>query len=142
MKGAPERRQIRFEGFTEDDLLAVPEEHLRALVLTGEPLVFRVGSATILGEFQIHGHRLVVELAQIEEGGEGVLLALGSLARRYARLHKLNAVEWIVHAVSCAKPNLKLRRVLHRSGFTVQQLPGIGEAYHFVDQIVGHLKND
>jgi hypothetical protein len=28
----------------------------------------------------------------------------------------LLGVEWIVHAVSCAKPNLKLRRVLERRG--------------------------
>jgi len=88
------------------------------------------------------GDRLVVELAQIEEGGEGVLLGLGSVARRYGRLHELRAVEWIVHAVSCAKPNLKLRRVLHRRGFRIQQLAGIGEAYYFVDQILDRPKHD
>jgi hypothetical protein len=54
----------------------------------------------------------------------------------------LRAVEWIVHAVSCAKPNLKLRRVLHRRGFTIQQLAGVGEAYHFVDRIVGYPEHD
>jgi hypothetical protein len=41
----------------------LPEEQVRALVLTGEPLVFRVGSATILGEFRTDRSRLMVELA-------------------------------------------------------------------------------
>jgi len=39
-----------------------------------------------------------------------------------------------VHAVSCAKPNLKLRRVLDRRGFVVREIPGFGEAYHFIDK--------
>lgn len=32
----------------------------------------------------------------------------GSLARRFADARGLDSIEWIVHAVSCAKPNLKL----------------------------------
>jgi hypothetical protein len=95
--------------------------------------VFRAGSAVILGSFRIANDVLVLELAQIEGGGEGVLPALASLARHYAKLQKLSGVEWIVHAVSCAKPNPKLRRVLDLRGFKVEQLPGIGEAYHLID---------
>jgi hypothetical protein len=76
-------------------------------------------------------------LAQIEGGGEGILTSLGSLVQRYARLRKIETVEWIVHAVTCAKPNLKLRRILDRRGFVVNQLPGIGEAYHFIDSDFG-----
>ena len=89
----------------------------------------------LLGSFKVNGDRLVVELAQIEGGGEGVLVSLASLTRRYATQHRLSAVEWIVHAVSCAKPNLKLRRVLERRGFVVRQVAGVGEAYHFVDAL-------
>ena len=74
-----------------------------------------------------------MELAQIEGGGEGVLISLTSLARRYAILHELSGVEWIVHAVSCAKPNLKLRRVLERRGFVVTQVAGVGEAFYLLD---------
>jgi hypothetical protein len=129
------RHEIRFEGFTADEILALPEEYVRALVLTGQPLVFRIGTATVLGEFRSQGGRLVIELAQIEEGGEGVLLALGALTRRYATLHGLTAIEWIVHAVTCGKPNLKLRRILERRGFAIRQLEGGDEAYYYLDLV-------
>jgi hypothetical protein len=127
------RREVLFEGLREDEILNLPKEAVEQLVLFGEPLVFRAGSAVVLGSFKIEADRLVIELAQIEGGGEGVLVSLASLTRRYARLHGMSAVEWIVHAVSCAKPNLKLRRVLERRGFVVKQVAGVGEAYYFVD---------
>jgi hypothetical protein len=115
--------------------LNLPKETIEQLVLLGEPLVFRAGSAVLLGSFKIEASRLVLELAQIEGGGEGVLLSLASLARRYAMLHGLSAIAWVVHALSCVKPNLKLRRVLERRGFGVKQIVGIGEAYCFVDPL-------
>jgi hypothetical protein len=87
----------------------------------------------LLGSFKITRDRLVIELAQIEGGGEGVLVSLASLAKRYVRLRGLSGVEWIVHAVSCAKPNLKLRRMLEHRGFTIEEISGIGEAYHLVE---------
>jgi hypothetical protein len=104
------------------------------MVLIGVPIVFRAGSAVVLGSFKVEADRLTLELVQIEGGGEGVLLSLGSLARRYAKLHQLSAVEWVVHAVTCANPNHKLRRVLERRGFVVRQVDGV-EAYHFVDSV-------
>jgi len=122
-----------FEGFRQDEILNLPKETVEQLILLGEPLVFRVGSAVLLGSFKIHSDRLVVELAQIEGGGDGVLVSLASLSGRYAKLHDLVGVEWIVHAVSCAKPNLKLRRVLEHRGFTVKQVEGVGEAHHLID---------
>jgi hypothetical protein len=73
--------------------------------LIGQPLVFRAGSATILGSFKRYTSRLVIELAQIEGGGEGVLISLAALVKRYATLNGLTEIEWIVHAVTCAKPN-------------------------------------
>lgn len=100
------------------------------MILTGRPVVFRAESATILGEFRVDGKRLQIELAQIEGGGEGVLLGLGALARRFACLNELSSVEWIVHAVHCAKPNLKLRRVLEHRGFVISKLPTVGESYY------------
>ena len=129
------RNEILFEGYTEDEILALPKEQVAAMILTGETVIFRAGSATILGEFRVDGNRLRIELAQIEGGGEGVLLGLGALARRFALLNDLSAVEWIVHAVHCAKPNLKLRRVLERRGFVVSRLPTIGEAYYKLEEI-------
>jgi len=86
-------KEILFDGFTDEEILKLPEGQVDALVLNGEPLVFRIGTVTILGEFRRDDHRLVIELAQIEGGGEGVLTSLGSLARRYARLHKIETVE-------------------------------------------------
>jgi len=127
------RREVLFEGLSEQQILNLPQEELDKLIFLGEPLVFRAGSAVLLGSFKIAGDRLVIELAQIEGGGEGVLVSLASLAKRYARLRKLSGVEWIVHAVTCAKPNLKLRRVLEYRGFRIEQIEGIGEAYHLVE---------
>jgi hypothetical protein len=126
-------REMLFEGFIEEEILSLPDETVQGLIILGEPLVFRAGTAVVLGSFKISLNHLVIELAQIEGGGEGVLIALGSLVRRYARLHKLTGVEWIVHAVSCADPNLKLRRMLERRGFIVEQIAGVGVAYHLID---------
>lgn len=120
---------IDIEGFTPDAILALSESEIDTLVLCDEPLVFRAGSASLLGQFRVRDGALVMELAQIEGGGEGVLPVLWSLADRYARRRGLAAVEWIVHAVSCAKPNPKLRRILELKGFVVEDIPGIGEAY-------------
>lgn len=127
------RREVLFEGLTEQEILNLPQEELESLIFLGEPLVFRAGSAVLLGSFKIARDRLVIEIAQIEGGGEGVLVSLASLAKRYARVRKLSGVEWIVHAVSCAKPNLKLRRVLEHRGFVIEEIAGVGEAYHLVE---------
>ena len=124
------RREILFEGLDEEEILALSAEDIEGLILLGEPLVFRAGSATILGSFRVQGEQLVLELAQIEGGGEGVLIAIASLARRYAILRGLSSVEWIVHAVACAKPNLKLRRVLEMRGYVIEEVAGVGLAYH------------
>ena len=130
-------REVLFEGLTEEEILSLPPAEIEGLMLLGEPLVFRAGSATILGSFRVRDEKLVIELAQVEGGGEGVLIALASLARRYATLCDLSSVEWIVHAISCAKPNLKLRRVLELRGYVVEDLPEIGQAYHRIDRLSG-----
>ena len=124
-------REIVIEGFTPDQILGFSHEQLDALVFTGEPLVFRAGTADILGEFRVTEACLEVELAQIEGGGEGVLPALWSLAEKYAQRRGLRRMDWIVHALNCAKPNPKLRRVLERKGFTVQKVKNGVEAFFF-----------
>lgn len=91
-------REVLFEGLREEDVLNLPKEEVEKLILVGEPLVFLIGSATLLGSFKVERERLVIELAQIEGGGEGVLVSLSSLARRYANLRQLSGIEWIVHA--------------------------------------------
>jgi len=128
-------REVLFEGFSEEEILSLPAETIEGLILLGEPLVFRAGSATILGSFLVKNNSLVIELAQIDGGGEGVLTSIGSLARRYARMRGLAMIEWIVHAVTCAKPNLKLRAVLEKRGFVVEEVRGVGNAYHLLDRV-------
>ena len=127
------RHEVKFEGLTEQEILDLPKDHIETLILFGQPIVFTAGSATILGSFKQTSGRLVIELAQIEGGGEGVLISLALLARRYARLNAISELEWIVHAVTCARPNPKLRRVLERRGFLVRQIDNVGEAYHLIE---------
>src|SRR5215469_16470855 len=126
-------REVLFEGLQREELLALPAETVEPLILTGEPIVFRADSALLLASFSVSGDVLGVELAQIEGGGEGVLPALASLVMRYARLRALSEVEWIVHAVSCAQPYLKLRRMLERRGFVIAEIAGVGEAYYLLE---------
>ena len=102
----PDRtREILIEGLTVDEMLALPDEHVAALVAVG-PVVFRAGSAQILGQFRLRPDSLMIELAQIDGGGEGVLPALWRLAERYTRQRELDAVEWVVHAINCATQTL------------------------------------
>lgn len=128
-------KQINIEGYTPDEILRLPKDQFDAMVFAGTPLVFRAGSAEILGEFKIRDGSLVIELAQIDGGGEGVLPTLGLLAQRYAKDNGIRRIEWVVHALNCAKPNLKLRRLLERRGFTVTNVEGIGEAYYLVAEV-------
>lgn len=121
---------LRFEGYTPEELLAVLDEGNEALIFSGQPIVFRAGSASILGQFTLEADTLTLELAQIDGGGEGVLPALASVVQRYARKRELRAVEWFVYATACARPNLKLRRVLERRGFVIREVPGKGTCYH------------
>ena len=76
-----------------------------------------------------------MELAQIQGGGEVVLPTLAALAEKYAKSRGLEKVEWIVHAVNCAKPNLKLRRALERRGFMIEDVPGFGAVYYKLQQV-------
>ena len=128
-------KKIDIEGYTPEEILDLPDDQLDALVLSGEPLVFHAGTAEILGEFKIKGESLIIELAQIDGGGEGVLPTLTSLTHRYAKRRGLKKVEWVVHALNCAEPNLKLRRVIERRGFQIVDLEGFGKAYYQVHEI-------
>jgi hypothetical protein len=120
---------VLIEGYTVDEILQLPNQELEELVLRDEPLVFKAGSANVLGKFRVSGQALVLELAHIDGGGEGALPAVAALASRYAKRQGLGFLEWRVHAVNCAKPNLKLRRVLEHRGFVVREIAGTGECY-------------
>lgn len=121
---------LRIEGMTPDEILALPPAQIDALILTGQPIVFGVGSAQILGEFRIEGSTLSLDLAHIDGGGEGVLPNLASLAERFARSRGLRTVEWLVRATHCAVPNRKLQHMLAKRGFVVTDVPNRGECYY------------
>lgn len=128
-------KKIKIEGFDSDEILRMSDEEADSLVLSGWPIVFRAGSAEILGEFKVQDGTLIIELAQIDGGGEGVLPLLSSLSRKFAEKRGLHRIEWVVHALNCAEPNLKLRRVMERRGFKVKDVPGKGLAYTYVDEV-------
>jgi len=128
-------KTISIEGYSTEEILLLTDEQLKSFVFVGEPIVFKVGSAEILGEFKIVNNHLIVELAQIEGGGEGVLPLLFILAKKYALQRNLQKVEWIVHALNCEKPNPKLRPIMERKGFTIENIEGIGQAYYYSQTI-------
>lgn len=124
-------KPISVEGYSPREILNLPRELLDATALTGEPLALRVGSAEVLGCFAVCESRLVIELAHIE-GGEGVLRTLWLLAQSLAEQRGLQDIEWIVHAVHCARPNPKLRATLERRGFEIRDLSGRGTAFYLL----------
>ena len=67
---------------------------------------------------------LLVWDAQMWGGGVGVWRGLWSFSERIPRLWDVAEVEWRVHALSCAKPNAKLQRVLKRRGFRIHAIGG------------------
>ena len=110
---------IKIEGLLPEEILDLPDGQLDELLFTGQPIVLRAGTAEVLGAFSCSNKALHIELAQIDGGGEGVLVLLTVLAQKLARRRACDSIAWIVHAVNCAEPNLKLRRVLDRRGFKV-----------------------
>ncbi len=128
---------LTFDGFTAEEILSLPDETLHAEIVSGAPMVVRIGSADVLCRFWEEQHALVLELGHVDGGGEGVLPAIAVLARRFAVRRGLRFLDWRVHAVTCRQPNLKLRRLLERRGFRVVDVPGTGVCYHMISEI-GH----
>ena len=118
------RSSITVEGFTADEIVALAQGELHTLFFSDEPLTFRVGTAVVLGQFRVDGGRVIVELAHIDGGGEGILPFLASIAERCAQALKASSVEWIVYALTCAQPNSALRSLLERRGFTPGEIKG------------------
>jgi hypothetical protein len=127
--------ELLIEGYTRDEILALPDAELAQLVTYDRPVVFRAGSATILGQVRVERRALIIEIAHIDGGREGVLPTLWLLGPGLARRLNLERVEWLVHATRCAKPNPALRRVLERRGFTVRELPTIGPVYFLAIEV-------
>ena len=120
------------EGLTADEMLALPDEHIAALVAAGA-VAFQAGSAEILGQVRLRPDSLMLDLAQIDGGGEGVLPVLWRLAERYARQRELDAVEWVL---STARAQTSSDVASWRSvAFQVRDVEGIGAAYYCRHQI-------
>jgi len=125
------RNPILIEGYSKAEILKIMSEETKELVFTKEPIVFEMGSAKILGKFSVEVNKLVIELAQIDGGGEGVLSTLSSIATQYSKVNGLVSIEWLVHATNCSNPNLKLRRILELRGFSIRDIPNVGQVYYF-----------
>jgi hypothetical protein len=73
---------VTIEGYSVEELFELTDEQFDAFVLRDEPFIFQVGSAKVLGRVTIQNDTLVLELAHIDGGGEGVLVTLVSVAKR------------------------------------------------------------
>ena len=58
---------IYIDGMSPNEILELPDEHLAALIAVG-PIVFKVGSADVLGQVKLGRDSLMIELAQIDGG--------------------------------------------------------------------------
>ncbi len=108
---------MEIEGLSLAALKALSVEELEALLAFGRPITFRMGTATILAEFSRSGRDIIVNLAHIDGGGEGVLVTLWKLLAGYAKEQEYTSVTWNVHALTCAEPNPRLHRFLCKQGF-------------------------
>ena len=118
---------ILIEGLTPDELIAFDD--LETLVATGQPIIFKVGSAEVLAEFSIEDKMLNAKFSVVDSGGEGVLPTLISVIEKSGVKHGMIAIEWWIYARNCAVPNPKLVRILERLGFQIRQLPNGSECY-------------
>ena len=122
---------IKIEGELVDEILKWSESEFDQLVLINKPIVINIGSGEVLGQFTVMDENtLVIELAQIDGGGEGIIPVINKIAKHISKLKKLDSMEYIVHAINFAKPNLKLRALLEKTGFSIKEVYGKGEVYY------------
>jgi hypothetical protein len=122
--------KILIEGLTTEELLNI--EELESLTVTGAPLVFSAGSADILAEFAIEEQTLKVELAVIENGGEGVLPKLISVIERSAVKRGIVAIEWWIYGNRSHPPRVIPEAALY-SGCPGSMSPKQGLAFPLLD---------
>jgi hypothetical protein len=108
---------IRIEGLSLAELRSMAPEDQDILVPFGRALAFHIGTATILAEFLERDGGLVVNLAHIDGGGEGVLLPLWKTILGWARQRGRPFVRWNVFAATCAEPNPRLLAFLKSHEF-------------------------
>jgi len=108
---------MEIDGLSLEAVKALPTEDLEELLAFGRPITFRMGTATVLAEFNRADEELAVNLAHIDGGGEGVVVSLWKLIARYARERGYKSIRWNVHALTCANPNPRLQGFLRNQGF-------------------------
>lgn len=118
---------LLIDGLPAETLVSLPE--LEDLVVVDRPIVFSIGKAQLLAQFSRKDHVLLVEIAVVERGGEGVLSTLIETIETAAKTRHCNAIEWTVLARNCQVPNPKLMRVLETLGFEVRQTDTGSEFY-------------
>lgn len=121
------KRELLIDGIKPNELVNLDD--LEAYALAGRPIIFSVGEAEILAEFTKTGKVLSVEIAVVEQGGEGVLPVLIDAIERAALIREFAAIEWSIFARNCSLPNPKLMRVLEKIGFEVRQFDSGSEFY-------------
>lgn len=121
------KRELLIDGIEPNELINLDD--LEAYALAGRPIVFSVGEAEILAEFSKSERVLSVEIAVVEQGGEGVLPVLIDTVEKAALKREFTAIEWAVLARNCSTPNPKLMRVLEKIGFEVRQFDSGSEFY-------------
>jgi len=121
--------QIQIEGVPLEALRALPLHDQDELLSFSKPISFTMGSATILAEFNRNGDELVVNLAHIDGGGEGVLLILWKAMKIYASERDYRSIRWNVHALTCPKPNPRLQRFLRTHDFAEVNDPTYGPIF-------------
>ncbi len=117
------------EGIPLKALKALAKDELDTLLAFGRPISFHIGSANILAEFNRHEVELSVNLAHIDGGGEGVLVVLWKAVETYARDRNYEAIQWNVHALTCARPNLRLQQFLRTRSFTETEHETFGRIF-------------
>ncbi len=115
---------LLIEGYKTEQLREALGSDLESEILKGRPIVARTGSAEILIALAVEGATLRAELAHVDGGGEGVLLAIMGVILRIARRRQLK--EWLVFATNCARPNPRLRPIVEHRGFVVREIPPTG----------------
>lgn len=126
---------VDIEGVSLAEFRRMPLADIDILLAFGRPITFRMGTAEILAEFNRAGGQLQVNLAHIDDGGEGVLVRLWKLIESYARAKGDAAIDWNVHALTCASPNPRLLQFLRDKGFAEHDDGQHGPVLRFVQTL-------
>jgi hypothetical protein len=100
---------VKVEGYSPEELLALPAVELDAFVFVCRPVVVKLGSAELLAECSHRGATLLVDLAHIDGGGEGALPTLSAFLSRFAGRRGFEQI---------------------RRGFEVRTMGAMGDCYY------------